>query len=150
MKKKHMPVTSSGEFIEFFGNEYSGYRGCTRNLATTDKDEPIRTFMHYTEPRENQSGITVFGREENGLFYNYDDRIGHTSCREGGPKFFDCLGQVVSESGLQTWTNGVTARMIEKSLAMYHGKPVDLRHVMLGCNLSNGYSWLCFGYVVEG
>ena len=113
----------------------------------TNKDQPIRTWMHYTEtPIQNTKGITVFGQSKPSLFYNYSDRIYHTPAYQNGPIFIDCLQTVIKDNNLDTWTSGMTARMLETALTKYHNQQVDLQHIILGCNMFNGHSYMVFGY----
>jgi hypothetical protein len=58
--------------LDHYGNPVT--KGGSFTPTSSDLDAKIRTFMHYTEsPSSNMSGITVFGVESKGLFYNYDD-----------------------------------------------------------------------------
>ncbi len=105
---------------------------CQRDTIT-DKDTPFRTFMHYTDPNSRKT-LTVFGDKRPGLFYNYDDRL-------FGEKWNAGL-----ELAAKTATPS-TARFYEIALNHFHDvTDVDLQHVLLGCNMSNGYSYLVFGY----
>lgn len=97
--------------------------------------------MHYTDPEARGEPITVFGeRKKPGvLFYNYSDRL-------FGEKW--TKGCEVANS-----TPGVkknTARWFETVLNTFHTtKTVDLQHIMLGVNCSNGYDYLVFGYTYD-
>lgn len=99
----------------------------------TDKKQPFRTFMHYTDRMAGEE-ITVFGRHKRGLFYNYDDRL-------FGDRWIDGL-KLAKETATPK-----TAEFYEIALNHFHGvADVDLQHVVLGCNRSNGFSYLVFGY----
>jgi hypothetical protein len=100
----------------------------------TDKDATIQTFLHYSDHTANQER-TVFGRKRPGLFYNYDDRLYGEKWNEG------C--DLAVAAGIKP----KTARFYEAVLNHFHDTDtVSLQHVILGCNRSNGYSYLVFGY----
>lgn len=100
----------------------------------TDKNEPFRTFMHYTDVQAGKDAITVFGEKKHGLFYNYDDRLFGTAWNAG-------LELAATQATPKT------ARYYEIALNHFHQvDDVNLQHVMLGCNRSSGYSYLIFGY----
>lgn len=101
---------------------------------TYDKNTEIETFLHYSDPTARQER-TVFGAPRQGLFYNYDDRLIGDKWTEGAKAAQETAGIVVG-----------SARYFEIILSHFHGKPVSLEHVVLGCNMSNGYSYLVFGY----
>ena len=99
-----------------------------------DKNAAIETWRHYSDSRADKEQ-TVFGSARKGLFYNYDDRL-------FGDKWIAGL-----ELAKQQATPS-TARFYEIALSHFHDAPVDLQHIILGVNRSNGYSCLVFGYVV--
>ncbi len=108
--------------------------------AITDKDQVIRTFMHYSDSEARGEPITVFGeRKKPALFYNYSDRLIGDKWTEG------CK--------IANKTPGVkqnTARWFETVLNTFHStKTVNLQHIMLGVNCSNGYHYLVFGYTYD-
>lgn len=99
----------------------------------TDKERKLRTFLHYSD-RDANNQLTVFGEAREGLFYNYDDRLfGEEKWREG-------LKLAAEQAKKES------ARYFEIALSHFHGKPVNLEHVVLGCNRSSGFSYLVFGY----
>ena len=99
-----------------------------------DKNTPIQHFLHYTDdtfPIER----TVFGREKDGLFYNYSDRLGGDGWNKGV--------KLAQEKQLEPHS----AAFYEECLKAFHeADSLDLQHVILGGNNSNGYSYLIFGY----
>ena len=100
------------------------------------KTAKIRTSLHYTEPdaREERS---VFGQKSKDLFYNYDDRL-------WGDKWNEGLKIAKAKS------SPATAEFYEIALRHFHDNPnLDLQHIVLGCNMSNGYSYLVFGYKLK-
>ncbi len=104
--------------------------------ATVDKDEPFNTFLHYSNATARKER-TVFGRKRDDLFYNYDDRLRGDKWRKG-------LELAADQATPKT------ARFYEIALAHFHGvDDVDLQHVVLGCNMSNGFSYLIFGYIYD-
>ena len=102
--------------------------------AVRDKNRVIDTWQHYSDHRADKEE-TVFGAPEPNLFYNYDDRLYSDEWQDGL--------KLAAEQATKS-----TARFYEIALTRFHGKPVDLRHIILGVNRSNGYSYLVFGYVI--
>ena len=101
--------------------------------VTTDKKTPFNTSLHYSNPTARQER-TVFGRSEKDLFYNYDDRL-------ISEKWFIGLEKA------KTQAEPNTAEFYEIALNHFHdAEDVNLKHVILGCNMSNGFSYLIFGY----
>ncbi len=98
-----------------------------------NKDRKFCTFLSYSDPTAREER-TVFGAAKPGLFYNYDDRL-------FSEEWFRGL-EIASEQADRD-----TARYFEIALNHFHGTDtVDLQHVVLGCNMSNGNSYLIFGY----
>ena len=110
----------------------------------TNKNACIRTFMHYTD-KDAKEVITVFGAKREGLFYNYDDRL---VASEGSYRWRDGLKLAGKELGIETSTQQ-TARFFEIALSHFHKTDVDLQHILLGCNQSNGFCYLVFGYTYD-
>lgn len=103
----------------------------------TDKTARIRTYVSYRESVEVQRGITVYGGPDATLFYNYSDRLDYDKW------------QAAEKHARELGLDRNTAAYYDAALSYYHDQPVDVRHIVAGCNLSNGYPWLCFGYVLE-
>ena len=102
------------------------------NKMITDKEVPIRTFLHYSD-RDRNREICVFGEARDGLFYNYDDRLPHPKWQEG-----------LNVATTQAVKN--SARYFEIALSHIHDKSCNVEHILLGCNKSSGFSYLVFGY----
>lgn len=129
-------------------NDKDGYLDCDGYKSTmhccfalTDKNTPIRTFMHYSDEEAKGDPITVFGSASSNLFYNYDDRLCGDAWSEGLKK-------------AKAKHEPKTAKFYEVALQHFHneecpGCTIDLRHVMLGVNRSSGYSYLVFGYIIN-
>lgn len=99
----------------------------------TDKSVKIPTFLHYLDPTARKER-TVFGQEKRGLFYNYEDRLYSN-------KWWNGLELAKKEATPNT------ARYYEIALNHFHDvQNVNLQHIILGCNMSNGNSYLIFGY----
>lgn len=104
-----------------------------------NKDAVIRTHMHYTDPQANQE-ITVFGEAKPGLFYNYSDRLSQWLSDWGAGL----------ELAKRSATVG-TARYFEIALKhFHHSDSIDIQHIILGVNRSNGFDYLVFGYTYAG
>lgn len=94
---------------------------------------PFRTFLHYSDPYARLER-TVFGQPKKQLFYNYSDRLFGKAWTEG-------LKKAAEEAPKDS------ARYFEIALNNFHETDdVDLQHVILGCNMINGCSYLIFGY----
>lgn len=107
---------------------------CGKPLAPIDKNQTIKTFLHYSDPNAGRE-MTVFGSPKEGLFYNYDDRL-------LGQKWHDAISE-----GLKNGIPKNTAALYEHALNRFHDtSSVDLQHIILGCNRSSGFSYLVFGY----
>lgn len=107
-------------------------RNFRKGEAMNNKDIKLQTFLHYSDPTARQER-TVFGQGRDGLFYNYDDRLVSQEWSEGL--------RLASEKYTKD-----SARYFEAALSHFHKSQVNLDHVVLGCNLSNGFSYLIFGY----
>lgn len=108
------------------------------------KNKPIRTFLHYSDPRARDQ-LTVFGKKRDGLHYNYDDRL----CQWDGKKWAQGMQLAAKELGIES-SSERTARYFEIALNHFHDTDtVDLQHIILGCNVSNGYPYLVFGYTYQ-
>lgn len=106
---------------------------CPLSFAATDKDEEFQTFLHYSEP-DARKERTVFGEAKKGLFYNYEDRLYGDRWTEG-------------REIAKRQTKLKTARFYENALKHFHDSDdLNLQHVILGCNMSNGCCYLIFGY----
>lgn len=105
--------------------------------VTWDKTVPLSTFIHWTDPDARRER-TVFGAEKPGLFYNYDDRLYGESLLKGE--------EIAKAAGIQP----KTAMWYQAILNHFHQTDtVDLQHIILGCNQSNGFSYLIFGYTYD-
>ncbi len=99
-----------------------------------NKNAEIRTFLHYSDPQADKQ-LDVFGHAKPGLCYNYSDRIMGQKWDEGCKK--------ATEAGIKP----KTARFYEAVLNHFHDvKDVNLQHIVLACNRSNGQSYMIFGY----
>jgi hypothetical protein len=100
------------------------------------KDVVFQNWIHYSDPASRKEQ-TVFGADRPGLSYNYDDRL-------FGVKWGEGLKLAAEQAQPKT------ARFYEIALNHFHDTDtVDLQHVILGCNRSNGFSYLIFGYTYE-
>lgn len=119
----------------FYGDVYYCSEGDEPyNPHLFDKNTPMNTFLHYTA--EDLRERTVFGARKEGLFYNYNDRLTSEEWSKG-------LELAAKTKGVEI----KSARFYEIALNHFHKTDnVNLQHVILGCNRSNGYSYLVFGY----
>lgn len=68
---------------------------------------------------------------------NYSDRLQQWNYEASEAAAKQCAAEGVAPR---------TARWIERYLSLYHEKPVTLRYVLGGCNLSSGYEYYVYGY----
>lgn len=107
-------------------------------------NSPLNLFGHYSDSRfANGNTITVYGLPSGrhghaGLHYNYSDRLWQHDY------------QLAKESAWIATETGATVnspRWLTIFLSHYYGKRVELRHVLVGVNVSNGYHYNVFGTV---
>lgn len=132
--------------IDKFGRTYSDYFGRRYKPSPNwDKNIKLRTDLHYSDP-EARKLLNVFGEEKRGLFYNYSDRIegwDSKKWRKGLELAKEGSREVDSKSQYQVGS----ARYFEVALNHFHDvEDVNMGHIILGCNISTGYSYLVFGY----
>lgn len=103
------------------------------------EDATLDTFTHYSSPKAKEVR-TIFGKEEKGLFYNYSDHLWGWD--------YDKMERANKYAKLVASPN--TAKYFKAMLSYFHdGAEVSLRHIMAGCNMSNGYDYLVYGYKYE-
>jgi hypothetical protein len=113
-----------------------GREQCRCPAVPTGKDVVFQNWIHYSDPASHKEQ-TVFGSDNPTLRYNYDDRLVSDKWHEG-------LKLAAEQAKPKT------ARFYEIALNHFHDTDtVDLQHVILGCNRSNGFSYLIFGYTYE-
>jgi len=104
-------------------------------VGSLDYDRVLDAHTHYTSP-DARHARTIFGGHADDLEYNYSDRLRQWD-HEKSDAAFEHAATVATPK---------TARFYQAMLAYYHGQPVELRHIMAGCNLSTGFDYLVFGY----
>jgi hypothetical protein len=110
------------------------YRG-----AEQRRDVPLYTCPHYTDARFRQAQ-TVFGGEQDELHYDYSDRL-----FQWNPQKSADAVKAADESGAVKRS----ADWYESYLSAYCDKPVELKHVLAGCNWATGYPYTVFGYAFK-
>lgn len=125
-----MNPTFNSKFYEFMDESVC------EEFVLKDKNVKFETFLHYSDPTANRER-TVFGKAKEGLFYNYSDRLIGKKWNEGIEK-------------AEKQAKPSTAKFFEIALNHFHDTTtVDLQHIVLGCNMSNGYCYLIFGYTYK-
>ena len=127
-----MRKTKDDWLLYQFGNTPRSYVYPT----TFDKDKPLETFPHYTDNRFEEEQ-TVFGRKEEGLGYNYSDRLWEWDYNKSKQAY-----ATADESGLVK----NSCRYFEAYLSAYFGRPIEIGHIVAGVNHSNGHPYCVFGY----
>lgn len=127
------------DYFDYFVIEdkpLSNFSGDRSTYAPQSRTVAINTSPHYTDERFRHAQ-TVFGRQEDGLHYDYSDRLYEWNYKKA---------KRASEDASKTKARPGSANWHEAWLSSYHGKPVALKHVMAGWNWSNGYPYAVFGY----
>lgn len=106
-----------------------------RMPTVLDMDVPLDDFTHYSRP-DARDCRTIFGRKDDSLSYVYDDRL----------QMWDYTKDQDAKVYAATVAKKSTARYYQEFLQHYYGKPVELKHIMAGCNVSNGFGYLVFGF----
>lgn len=104
---------------------------------TTDLDSKL-CHSHYSDPMlDTPGGISIFGRNESGLQWDYADRL-----YQWNPDKFDQIESILREKyqGLRC------ARRIQDLLSMYYDRPIELVCILSGTQQFNGYPWYAYGY----
>lgn len=104
--------------------------------ATNDPDVPLETMPHYSDDRFRREQ-TVYGRAEKGLVYNYSDRIWQWDYKKA-----EEATEIANKSKFKLRS----ARWYEVYLSAFFGKPIQIKHILAGVNVSNGYPYCVFGY----
>lgn len=93
---------------------------------------------HYssTQVDYGKREATIWGAAEDGLFYNYDDRLPNL-----GQEAMERSADKADESGAAKGT----AKWWEVRLSDLYGHAVELRHVVAGANASSWHPFLIFG-----
>jgi hypothetical protein len=107
--------------------------------GTTDMDAVLYVDPHYTN-EQFRHAQTIFGSREDGLFYEYSDRLWQRDY-EKAEKAID----TATASGAKFRT----ARWYQVYLSAYCGKKIILKHMLAGWNWSTGYAYQVFGYHEE-
>lgn len=133
MNNRKLKMRERNNINSPWGHDEDEYQ-CSLSSCVEDKTREFQTFLHYSDP-DARKERNVFGFAKKGLFYNYDDRLIGERWTEGW--------ELAKKSGLKF----KTAAFYEAVLKHFHDSDdLDLQHVILGCNMSNGYSYLVFGY----
>lgn len=99
-----------------------------------DLDVVLDTYTSYTEPR-SRDNRTIFGAEEDGLGYDYDDRFEQWDYKKSQEAKAHADGVAIRK----------TAAWFQAYLSFFYGYPVEVRHILAGCNRGNGWPYLVFG-----
>lgn len=125
-----------------FEDTMDGRRAGAQSFTTDNKHEPLTLHPHYSN-RHFDKPRTVFGPESesssghDGLNYNYSDRLQQWDYSKHSAAW---------ERANKSNATKDSAEFLEVYLSAYHGKPVEVVHVMAGVNLSSGYPWWCAGW----
>lgn len=124
---------AEGVVVQKFSSETFRYP------AESDPEKPLQDlFPHYSDPRF-ATEQTIFGGPEEGLSYEYDDRLRQWY----GPDKMNAARAAAAESGHARYS----ANWIADLMSHLIGRDVRVKHVLSGCNRSNGYPYFVVGYV---
>lgn len=100
-----------------------------------DLDVVLDTYTSYTDPR-SRDNRTIFGAEEDGLHYDCDDRLVELDYKKSQEAKAHADGVAIRK----------TAAWFQTYLSFFYGYQVEVRHILAGCNRSNGWPYLVFGW----
>jgi len=94
-------------------------------------------FLHYSQVPPGTSGEkTIYGKEKKNLEYVYDDRL-----RE-----WDYAAHEKAREKANKTRTPHTSEWYKKYLSSYYKEPIELCHILIGVNVSNGYDYKVFGF----
>jgi len=103
---------------------------------TNNRNQKLHSQPHYTEDYFKEARV-VFGSKENGLGYDYDDRLWQHDYEKHEKAWEEACNSKFTK---------YSANFYEFYLSKYFDKKVHLGCVMAGVNRSNGYPYVVFGY----
>ena len=118
-----------------------------RRSAETNPRYPIFVSPHYSDPtyREPQTTYLADGVKEEGsgfpvvagLSYDYDDRL-----RQWDYRKFEASARAADDGGAMK----ASADWFSAFISRYHGRDLEVVHVIAGVNVSNGYPYYVLGH----
>lgn len=118
---------------------YDGIYGPWHPPVIRDLNVVLDTYTNWNSSQADKER-TIFGAEEKGLFYNYSDRL-YDWDYDKAKRAYAYAAEVATPK---------TGAYYTAMLSYFHdGAKVDLRHIIAGCNRSNGYPYLVFGYICD-
>jgi hypothetical protein len=136
MKKNNERM--SFNFWGDLSNPYDAFMAEIGVRPVHDMNSRLEDCPHYSDSRFNKPQ-TIFGKEEKGLGYDYSDRIWQWN--------YDKADQATKHANTKQTPH--TANWYQEYLSFYFDKPVILKHILAGVNVSSGYPYLVFGYKFE-
>ena len=95
---------------------------------TQDKTVQLETMPHYTD-RRFEHEQTVFGKQKDGLHYDYSDRLWQWDYKKA---------KHAAETANASNAISRSAEWYEINLSAYFRKTTEIRHIVAGVNRSNG------------
>jgi hypothetical protein len=132
------------EELIYYNNKYLydswdspyGPYGSRKPHVAFNENAILDTYTNWNSPQADKER-TIFGEKEPDLFYNYSDRL-YEWDYEKHRRANEYAGLVAQPK---------TAAFYAAMLSYFHdGAEVSLRHIIAGCNRSNGFPYLIFGY----
>ena len=104
----------------------------------TNKKSEVLAYSHYSDPAFSGEGAVIFGREVDGMRWEYADRL-----RQWKPeKSSEAWQAAVEKCGKQR-----TAARIEAYLRHYYDNDkLELLCIRSGTQPFNGYPWYAYGF----
>ena len=140
-RKKVIDECPDCEYWDYSDFGYGSYGMAVKRRyeqpAIWNMDAILDTYTNWNSPQADKER-TIFGRKEEGLFYNYSDRLDGWDYEKA---------RRAREYASLVSSDHRTATYMTAMLSYFHdGAKVELRHVIAGCNRSNGYPYLIYGY----
>lgn len=113
-----------------------GYHRDDFGQGITDPKAIIPNYNpHYTNDHFKHAQ-TVYGQPEQGLGYDYSDRIWEWNWDKAEAAKQTANAQATYQ----------TAEWVEIFLSIYFERAIEVKHILAGFNLSSGYPYQVFGY----
>lgn len=107
----------------------------------TNSKDAVLSWSHYSDPAFDGNGQIIFGKELDGMRWEYDDRM-----RQWEPK----KHEEAREAATAECGDKRTARRIESYLRHYYDNPaLNLVCIRTGTRPFDGYPWHAYGFIAN-
>ena len=129
--EKIMKDRNKGQVIHLTSNK-NGHLSTNPSWNDGRYEKPQTAFC--SDPSKLVKAKYGDGLVVNGLSYDYSDRFRQWDYKKSDKSWDEAKGE------------NYTAAKHESYLCNYFGKDIELVHLIVGINQSNGYSYLVYGY----